>query len=60
MIKNKALNIKNYFLNIFENIKNRLKIFQASKHTFILQKLENKFQKLFSKIIFQNSYQINS
>ena len=46
MIKNKVLDIKIIF------IKNKLKTFQVSKQTFILQKVK----KQFSKTIFQNRF----
>ena len=36
VLKNKTLDIK-IFLNIFQNIKNKLKIFYVSKQIFVLQ-----------------------
>ena len=69
MIKKKALHIKIIF-KIYKNIENKLKIFQVpktgSKHfkfanRYLFYKtLENSFQKLLSKTVFKNSYQIGS
>ena len=49
MIKNKTIVIK----IIFKTYLKMLKTFYIFKQTFVLQKLENNFQKLFSKLFFR-------
>ena len=55
MIKNKILDIKFIFKTYLEILKTD-KIFQVFKQFFVLQKLKNNFQKLFSKTNFHHCF----
>ena len=55
MIKNKILDIKFIFKTYLEILKTD-KIFQDFKQFFVLQKLKNNFQKLFSKTNFHHCF----